>query len=580
MANEEPTTPNPEEKKSQVSPAEAEKGSGPRRWKILGMLLTLIIALAGVSALGLMEKWRTRQAIKMVQGTKEMFEAGQQQQAFLRIESAWRMRPNEPQVIRAMCYVLEVSNNPQSLELYEKLAASGDMSAADRQRYVLAAVRFRKSELADRQAQILAQSGDVGYLHLVKAEQFRLQGQTEGEEKELRAVAADSAAADNALLRLASNLASRGPSATEARAEAVSIFGRLSSRDDTLGLSALTAGLASGAVPAGEVSVWAGRLANHPQANDNSFLIAQAARWPNDKEGRRAIVKDIMTRFSDAPVARKLTALLWLNDHQEFARSLDLVSDEQARSNPGAFVLYLDALAGRGDWTAVDIALSKDVPLKGGVLVELFRARAANRVGRADMARQSYERACQMALTDPEQMPTLVNFFQADGKSDTLIELLKQALDGQDKANAEAALLRISQHSKSAEELHETWYAIARSQPDNSAAAHKADYYAMITGAAPPSTPVARGQITANDIDLCSLRALALLKEGKEKEAVALFEGMSVTSDKITPQQKVVVVCVLAANGRMDQAKAMAGTLDPTILTKQEVQMVEEHLKR
>ena len=580
MSKEERNAPTPENTESPLSPVERETGTGARRWKILGMLLTLVIALAGVSALGLVEKWRTRQARQMVQGTTEMFAAGQQQEAMLRVQAAWRMRPDEPQVIRAMSYILEASNNPQALELYEKLATSGAMSENDRQRYVQAALRFKRDDVAEREAQILAQAGDSGFVHLVKAEQFRAQGKPGGEEKELRAVAPESAAQDTALLRLASALASRGESAAEARAEALSIFTKLSSRGDGVGLDALANAITSGALPPGERAAWTDRLASHPLASDRTFLIAQTARWPEDKDGHRTIVKAVMTRFADAPMGRKLAALQWLNEHQEFARALDLMPEEQARTNPSAFVLWLDALAGGGDWTAVDVALSKEGPLKGGVLVELFRARAANHVGRDDTARQSYERAIHMALTDPAQMPTALNFFQVDGKNAMLVELLKQALNGPDKLAAEATLLRVNQQNRSAEELHDTWSSIARSKPDDTAAANTADYYALITGAAPPSTPTARGLVPPRDLNLSTLRALALLKEGKEKEAVGLFEGMSVKSDQITPQQKLVLVCVLAANGRMDQAKAMGGTLDPSVLTTQEIKMVEEYLQR
>jgi prolyl-tRNA editing enzyme YbaK/EbsC (Cys-tRNA(Pro) deacylase) len=68
------------------------------------------------------------------------------------------------------------------------------------------------------------------------------------------------------------------------------------------------------------------------------------------------------------------------------------------------------------------------------------------------------------------------------------------------------------------------------------------------------------------------------LQEGFPDKAVAVFDGLSVRSDRITPEQKAIVVSVLAAAGRMDQAQAMASTLDTSMLTEQEAAMVNGYL--
>jgi hypothetical protein len=51
-------------------------------------------------------------------------------------------------------------------------------------------------------------------------------------------------------------------------------------------------------------------------------------------------------------------------------------------------------------------------------------------------------------------------------------------------------------------------------------------------------------------------------------------------SDTITPRQKAVVVCVLAAKGEPDQAELLGATLDASLLTSQEVEMIEQYLGR
>ena len=86
-------------------------------------------------------------------------------------------------------------------------------------------------------------------------------------------------------------------------------------------------------------------------------------------------------------VERKVPAMLWLNEHGEFSRTMELVPESKARANADAFVLWMDAAAGRGDWAAIDAALAKKTPLTGG-LADLFRARAAQKTGRTGAARQ------------------------------------------------------------------------------------------------------------------------------------------------------------------------------------------------
>lgn len=570
-----------QEKSEEEFPDDNDTGeAGSRRWKIFGLIFILVIALSGVTAWGVLQEWRTRQARQMVLGVEEFSASGHQREALLRVQAAWRMRPDDPQVMWAMARVLEACGNPKALDAYQKFTAIAEVSAADREQYLRAALRFKRMDLAEGQAQVLARSGEDGFAHLVKAEQLLAKGKTAAAEGELRTVGAASAAKDSALLRLASILAAKGPAAPDARSEAFAILSGLSDRKDAMGLEALAIGCATGVLPPAEVQSWENRLAQHPLANDRTFLLLQTSRWPEDKDGRQTIVQGVMARFAGAPVERKTAALLWLNEHQEFSRSLELMSEAKARTNPDAFVLWLDALVGRGDWTAIDLALSKKGPL-GDSLVDLFRARAASHTGRAGTARQMYQRAIHLALADLAQMPLLLAFLNADGQQELLVSALQEALaGGQDQKVAADVLLQVSKQSRNAVEMREAWSAIARARPEDAAAANAAIYYSLVTGIAPPATLAERAGANPSDINLCTIRALALLKEGKSKEAVGIFEGMSLRSDQLTPEQKAAVVSVLAASGRLDQAEAMGATLDASALTTQEVQMVEGYLGR
>jgi hypothetical protein len=81
--------------------------------------------------------------------------------------------------------------------------------------------------------------------------------------------------------------------------------------------------------------------------------------------------------------------------------------------------------------------------------------------------------------------------------------------------------------------------------------------------------------------EICTDNLVAgVLKQGKSKEAAAVFRGMTLRSDHITPRKKAVVICVLAANSRPDQAELVGAMLDAALLTTEEVEMVENYLDR
>ena len=76
--------------------------------------------------------------------------------------------------------------------------------------------------------------------------------------------------------------------------------------------------------------------------------------------------------------------------------------------------------------------------------------------------------------------------------------------------------------------------------------------------------------------------ALALLKAGKNKEALSLLENcepdVHVTS--LPPHQKAIVSIAMAANGRYKEALGVAAILAPQQLSIQEINLVQSYLSR
>ncbi len=542
--------------------------------------LWLVIALAGVvlaaTAYVLLEKWRTRQARHMAHEAAALMSEGRLRQAVLHIQSALGMRPDEPVVLRKAAQVLESNDDPQALAFYERLNVLSAANDDDRRQMTLAAVRFGRLDLAGETAARLERSGDPGYARLVEAEVLRRRGDTAGALAALASVSADSSAHPRARLLTARLLAGDA----ERQAEALAILRELKSREDSLAIEAAAAALETDLVPSDEAAEWAAQLESHPAANDLAFLLAQQTKVALDPDAREVVVPQIMARFVGSTPERKMPALRWLNDHGEFARTLELLPARQAITSTDAFVLWLDALAGTGDWVMADEALSRDgLPLRGA-LADVFRGRTARMAGRDGAARQHYQRAVRGALLEPRLVGVVVDFLENDGQTELLEAALWSGLDQPATAGvARQVLFERAARGGSAQGLRDFWSAFAAKRAGDPGAAVQQMHYRLVLGES-GLLPEARGLAEAHPQDVAALivHAMALLQDGRKEEALKLFEGLSLKSDQLNASQIAVLLAVLSANGQQQQADTLALALDREKLTREELAFLSRHL--
>lgn len=545
-----------------------------KRWRYLMVAAMLWVVVFWVLGYYGIRKWRSRQARQLAASATEFAGQGRLREASLRARSAFEMRPEDPQVLKAMAGMLERLGNPQALGFHEKIVSSPEASAADRQRFVEAAIRFGSASAAKGEASRLEQSGDPGFTAMIKADEMLRSGNVRGGEEALRGIESESAAFAPAQLQLAGLLAATGQESE--RAEAWKIYRSMSDRQDNMAAEAMAAALAAGAVPPDQIAGWTERLQAHPAANDRTFLLAQTAKLETDPDARARLVGEVMARFAGAPIERKALAMHWLNEQQEFRRSIELVSEKAARTDRSAFVLWLDAQAGLQDWEMVHAALETTAEPLEGALAELFRARAARMTGRTGAATQSYQRAVALALADPRELAVTKFFLETDGQTSIWQNAMREALgDPSTKDAAVRGILMPATQSRDAVRMLEASRMLAEGLPDDEKSQDAVVYYGLVLGQSGLLDKAAKlSAEQPDDFPRKAILALALLKEGRRDEAVRVFEGLKVRSDRITPQEKAIVISVLAANRRFDQAQAMALTLNAADLTEQEVAMM------
>ena len=548
---------------------EQEEAASRRKRRFLWLVVLLAGVVFAAAGYAVLEKWRTRQARQMAHEAVALMSEGRLREAVLHIQSALGMRPDEPIVLRKAAQVLESNDDPQALAFYESLSARKVATDDDLRQMSLAALRFGRLDLAGETAARLERSGDAGYAGLVDAEVLRRRGDVAGALTALGAVSAESPAHPRARLqaaRLMSGLADRQP-------EALAILRELNSRDDVLAIEAAAAALESGLLPADEATAWATQLEAHPAANDRAFLLAQKTKLAADPQLRAAIVPQVMARFVGSTPERKIPALRWLNEHGEFARTLELLPARQAVTSTDAFVLWLDALAGTGDWVTADNALSRDgLPLRGA-LADMFRGRTARMAGRDGAARQHYERAVRGALLEPRLAGVVVDFLENDGQGELLEQALWSGLEQPATAGvARQVLFERAARAGSARALRDFWGTFAAKLPEDHGAKVQQLHYRLTLGES-GLLPEAKRLAAEHPQDLAALmtHALALLQDGQKEEALKLFEGLSLKSDQMNAAQIAVLLAVLTANGQQQQADTLAVTLDPGRLTQEEL---------
>jgi thioredoxin-like negative regulator of GroEL len=551
---------------------ELEAAEARRKRRFLWLVVWLAGAVFAAAGYVVLDKWRTRQARHMAHEATALMSEGRLREAVLHIQSALAMRPDEPVVLRKAAQVLESNDDPQALAFYETLSERNEVNDDDLRQMCLAALRFGRLDSAGETAARLELVGDAGYARLVEAEVLLRRGDGTGALSVLASVPSSSSAFSRARLQTA-RLLSALP---DRRSEALLILRELKSGDGLVAVEAAAAALESGLVPKDEAGAWAAQLESHPAANDRAFLLAQKTKVALDPGARLLVVPQIMARFVGSTPERKMPALRWLNEHGEFARTLELLPARQAVTSTDAFVLWLDALAGTGDWVTADEAISRDgLPLRGA-LADLFRGRTARMAGRDGAARQHYQRAVQGALLEPRLAGVMVDFLENDRQTESLEDSLWAGLDQPATAGvARQVLFERAARTGSAVELLDFWGRFKENRAGDVGAEIQQLHYRLVLGES-GLLPEAQRVAEAFPQDLAALigHALALLQDGQKEEALKLFDGLSLKSDQMNASQIAVLLAVLSANGKQEQADALAVALDPARLTREELDLV------
>ena len=508
-------------------------------------------------------------------------EAGQARLARLQIHSATGLRPRSETVRRAAALIESRLGQPAAVELWENL---GD------------GIEFTPSE-AEARAEVMALHGDdaqfaraVGALEaggrVSRAAELRalrslLRGDLDGAIAKARA--ASGPEADPRLrwqllqllqarhgLYLA-NGTSPGARDLAAVEEMTALIDGLAGTP--LGDEALALGLEAPYFPASAKAAWADTAWAHADASNPALLPAAGFLAETGDEPLSVWRDRLRILHVGAPAARRAAFARWMLARGLYDDVLVTAPASEAAAEEEFFVARADALAALGRWDELYRLAAGPVSATESMRL-LVQARAARGIGR---------RAEEALL-----IRTALRAAPGEGRTATTLALA----DAQGHhALADAAVIEWCGRPGTADAA----FRLARDrfgrrgQPASLAAAHEAArqaspsarsvrdyglYLEMLGGGeVDPSVTAAALADDPTGVDVRFNHALALLNAGREREALAVFDGFDVFFERLPPGLRAVSTALHAATGDAD-AVLMARAIDPALLTPAEYRLI------
>ena len=548
------------------------------------LLILVVLCVAAYASYWAYGKLKGRQSRHLTKMATEYLQKNKVAEAEMSLQTAVRLKPNNAEALRVLARLQGATGKgPQSLETWQKLAASGGITLDDLAQYSMAASREGDQALAERLANAAAAGGNTVFKHVLRANFLLSKNDIPGAEAEFRqAVEVDTTGNSRAML--ARFLLTRRLNA-ETAPEIREMLRELSKRPDAVGLEALTAAITRGLVPPAELPVWISALRQHPKSTAQALLLADAADIQLQPETKPTVVAKMLERMKGASLEDRARGLQFLLRMEEPAQAASLLTRDEALKNRETLSLWLDAQSLTKNWPAVLDALSQpNLPLARH-LTKLYRGRALLMSGKEAEGRAAFAEALQETEGSKAEFLETLAYLNLVGEDQLFDQGLQRALS--DPETAKESFLRILPSVASRRDAARTRRAYemaAAASPElanDLTLQNDMAYLDLLLGLPVDINKTAfLSEANPRDFSFRATHALTLLKEGKNKEALSLLENCEpdIHVASLPPHQKAIVAIALAANGRRNEALGTASLLPPQQLSMQEFELVRSYL--
>ena len=545
------------------------------------LALALIgLGIVGVAGYHVFTGWRARD---LAAKAKENFDQGNYRMAWLQLNSAKGLRPDDPQVLRAAATIEGAMGRATSLEHFEKLAQRTDLTPEDLQTRAEIAARFGDERQFAEAIEALAASGRATEASQLRAARQLRQGDIDRAIVEARraAEASDDPELKLGLARLLVQRyrpefgAGRNPSAgaVAGSAEVVEIIDALLATPQRN--AALAFALNDINTTPENRGRWAASAMENVQTDNPALLPAAAVLVRSGQKTPQQIHKQLRPVFDAAPLNRRAAYAMWLTGAGLPKEALTLVTAQEAGESTAAFGARTEALFATDNLDAVLGAVEAggnvdaDVRLAAKARAEYARGRGAQ--GGAAALREAMDAAAKSRRLE---------FILPTGDSlgaTTVVDTKLAELCG-DPAVADyvfrVARDRFSRRGRSS--LLAAAFERAQAASPQSPAVQDYARYLALTGDEPVSLEATAAACTAEqaNVSFRITHALNLLENDRPADALKNFDDITVFADRLPPGQLAVIAAVLAANGDTARARAAAGGIDPDLLAPGEYVLV------
>ncbi len=572
----------------------------------VALLLVLVAVLWNAKTIYREAKiWR---AGRLVARSEEAGRLKNYAEQFKLLREAFVIAPSTPVTNRAAARYHESRGEPAALPLYESLLATPEATGEDRLRACRLAFNFGKLEFAKKLLGELRASetlrNNPGVIAL-EAQLAATEGKWPDALKLARHAAGHPEAKGEEKLVLAALLtrADVGTADDRAklRAEAIDVLVSLMDFSDESGAQAL-GGLVSLAREAGAAQLLAGRdvakwveaAARHPALQARSRVAAWDLLLVAKPAEADETFAAFLAKWREAPLADRLEAARWLNQHNKSAMSLQL-SEPQQETSSDWFLVYLDSLAATGRWDSVLAKLktpSGSASSMPDALRAVFIMRARAELGEKFEKSEGWRDVQILVPGDTVQNQLYIAQYAektGEARQAAIIfqrllnetrpgSTFKRDLSKEEKFACYSGVIRLTPGTAPAADLLPVFDGLVEEFPEMAEAANDAIYLHFLTGDQAEILRDRSRELLAKNPAVLAYRSTAALGELRAGDATAaakLYDGWQIDWATAQDRFKVIRVAVLEAVGKKEDAQTLRESIDEKHLRPEEAKLLE-----
>lgn len=557
-----------------------------KRWLLLsGVFLCVPLALLTMPAYRVLKDWRaTSLAREVIDQLDHLDEETGLAEPYEKAMAAYQLAPGELTAQRALARLYSIIHPASAFDLWQKVVADPSHTLKDRLYYAAAAYRLRKMDLLGQELQWFYQNHpDYVEAAVLRVKWLVAERRFEDAREHARLLASREDI-DPQVRLLYVQLAYMADDA-QVRAEAKSMLSEALEGYDPISLYAARLGMRLEADDRQLRDIIMLKLRSHPNATITDKLdsyLMQYERGDITLEGIYAAASE----FVDLDDTEALLSYVrWLNSKGAQARTVELVDEYRALERKDLYMIYLDALAGVGDWEAVRRMLNKpEAPLQP-YMKALFMVRYHYESGDLEAASESWKRVmltCESLGDDRVKGLWWVEHYARKMRwLDYRRTVLQRLTDlPSEMRRAYESLILLEKADGNMEALLDIYRRMMKDYPDDTALLNDYAYLRLLCGREVWDALRVAQTLVKENPNYLSFRvtlALAYLQAGEAPLALQTLKETPVEWRRVPDSYQMIAALVLAAAGDKQTANEFLREVNPEKLMNEERALLNKH---